>query len=107
MTLALAILLSLAAGLCFGWAACRRVAPIRVNDGIARVNASQDEMQHYLKTAAAQRTALLVAARDLLASVEPGLPRCRVGQADAFVASVAALREAVGMQTEHAKELRS
>ena len=94
MTPALAILCAVAAGACFGWALCRRVALIRVNDGIARVGRSNDEMQRYLKSAAAQRTALLVAARDVVAATEPGLPRCRVGMADQFVSAVEALAEA-------------
>ena len=83
MTPALAILCAVAAGACFGAAVMQRLLSAHIRHADAQRAA-----------AAAQRTALLVAARDVVAAIEPGLPRCRVGMADQFVSAVEALAEA-------------
>ena len=82
------------AGIRFGWWLCQKHALTQIEEGLARVDRNQTEMEHYLKTTAGQRTALLTATQHILEAMEPGLPRCRVGMADQLVSAVEELREA-------------
>ena len=82
MTPALAILCAVAAGACFGAAVMQRLLSAHIRHADAQRAA-----------AAAQRTALLVAARDVVAAMA-GLPRCRVGCADRLISAIGALAEA-------------